>query len=146
MPTFVSDTNDGLFAFHMGFPGPLAWTALCKDNSSLHMGCVLHCECRTLPLTSSRCLPIGYVEGVHGSSDRQSGGHPTTAHCVPHAQSASQSCPESCSLTQSHFEDQIRVRTPHSPGIGLSPGCHYSPAASHSAHLCTMSPCARPQV
>lgn len=57
MPTFVSDTNDGLFAFHMGFPGPLAWTTLCKDNSSLHMGCVLRCECRTLPLTSSRCLP-----------------------------------------------------------------------------------------
>lgn len=57
MPTFVSDGNDGLFASHMGFPGPLAWITLCKDNSSLHMGCVLRCACRTLPLTSSRCLP-----------------------------------------------------------------------------------------
>lgn len=106
--------------------------------------CVVHAEhCHS---QVQGVFPVGCVEGVHGSSDRQSGGHPTTAHRVPHAQSASQSCPESCSLKQSHFEDQMRVRTPHSPGIGLSPGCHYSTAASHSAHLCTVSPCARPQV
>lgn len=63
--------------------------------------CVVHAEhCHS---QVQGVFPVGCVEGVHGSSDRQSGGHPTTAHRVPHAQSASQSCPESCSLKQSHF-------------------------------------------
>lgn len=65
-------------------------------------------------------FPVGCVEGVHGSSDRQSGGHPATAHCVP-VHSQPPRVAQSLALWHSLI---LRTRWEYEPHTHLGLACH----------------------